>query len=307
MHCHFFGNSDSPLFGVYHAPRKSRKQIASATASEASAKPAVLLCPPIGHEYLRTHWSLRRRASALSRAGYPVLRFDYFGFGDSAGTSEEVTSIQTWIENIQQAKQNLIDESGTQDVVVIGLRIGGLLAAEALRQDEESNPLPLVVWDPIAAGNEYVDSLRVMHEEMLDLWYCKLDHQIPVDCEELLGSLFQHSVIQQLEELAFADSISDTQQQFTTLVGNSEQLPFLEAFQDISVVQHQDRADWDLLSQIETAWLPSDGPSKIEAVLGDLLPPFATANTRPKQESHSHTAVIPSVAASLSSGEVHSS
>lgn len=307
MHCHFFGNSDSPLFGIYHAPRTGRKQSASASVSGRSARPAVLLCPPIGHEYFRTHWSLRRLASALSRAGYPVLRFDYFGFGDSAGTSEEVTSIQTWIENIQQAKQNLIDESGTQAVVVIGLRIGGLLAAEAIRQEAESNSSPLIIWDPIATGNEYLNSLRTMQEEMLDLWYCKLDHQIPNGCQELLGSLFQNSVIQQLEALALADSISDAQQQLTTLVGNSGQLPCLAQSPNLRVVQHQDRSDWDLLSQIETAWLPSDGPAKIEAVLSELLPPFAAATTRPKQESCSIRAAIPDVAASFSSGEVHSS
>src|SRR5476651_2484753 len=43
----------------------------------------VLVCPPLGCEALRSHRSLRALADDLATAGYPTLRFDYPGTGDS--------------------------------------------------------------------------------------------------------------------------------------------------------------------------------------------------------------------------------
>ncbi len=82
----FFGNPERPLFGVYHPPR--------GTASQPPR--AVLICAPLGQEYIRTHWTLRLFAKQLNRKGIHVFRMDYEGTGDSAGRLDEVTSLETW-------------------------------------------------------------------------------------------------------------------------------------------------------------------------------------------------------------------
>ena len=65
------------LFGLYHA---------STTPSTV----AILLCPPMGQDMIRSHrvyWQLRE---ALAMKGIASLRFDYYGSGDSAGASREL-------------------------------------------------------------------------------------------------------------------------------------------------------------------------------------------------------------------------
>ena len=94
----YFGHPESPLFGVYHAPRGKR----------AKDDCAVLICPPIGQEYIRTHWCLRLIANQVARAGAHVLRLDYHGMGDSSGRIEQIDSVDTWQSNIDEAIEHLL-------------------------------------------------------------------------------------------------------------------------------------------------------------------------------------------------------
>ncbi len=72
----FFGDPARQLFGVYHPAAEGN-----------AAERAVVLCAPSPQEYMPTHWAYRRLAALLAKAGVHVLRFDYFGMGDSAGAS----------------------------------------------------------------------------------------------------------------------------------------------------------------------------------------------------------------------------
>src|SRR5262245_16185002 len=73
-----FGPQDRPLAGWYHAPRPDTVRFT-----------AVLLSKPIGHEGINTHATYRYLAEQLAEAGYPTLRFDYDGTGDSFGSDED--------------------------------------------------------------------------------------------------------------------------------------------------------------------------------------------------------------------------
>jgi len=79
----YFGSPDKLLFGCYHEPTLGRRR-----------KCAVVVCQPVGHEYINSHRALRQLAARLCDAGFPVLRFDYYGCGDSSGSREEGTILQ---------------------------------------------------------------------------------------------------------------------------------------------------------------------------------------------------------------------
>ena len=149
----YFGPSDKPLFGCYHKAR-----------TEDSRKCAVVICQPVGHEYINCHRALRQLAARLSEAGFPVLRFDYYGCGDSSGNAEEVR-ISQWLEDISTAISEARSRTGLVPVCLVGLRLGGALAmmASSQRGDIES----LILWDPVVDGKSYLDGLLSLQKELL--------------------------------------------------------------------------------------------------------------------------------------------
>ncbi|TNC82668.1 MAG: hypothetical protein C9356_01980 [Oleiphilus sp.] len=145
----FFGESAAPLYGVYHPPLVSPAR-----------KEAVLLCAPFGQEYMRSHRAYRQLALLLSKKGYPVLRFDYRGTGDSGLDPEQVTT-EDWIQDIRVAAEELKHMSQASNLCLVGLRMGALLAAEAIkRHPDELNADRLVLWDPVLSGKDYVEEIR---------------------------------------------------------------------------------------------------------------------------------------------------
>jgi exosortase A-associated hydrolase 2 len=141
MQLYYFGNSVEPLFGVHHEAKGTRRQ-----------KECVVLCPPIGTEFLRSYRAFRQLASMLAREGYDVLRFDYFGTGDSAGDCTE-GSIQRWKTDIKVAMEELRDLSGVANVSLVGLRFGATLASLVAQEEPLSK---LVLWEPVIDGEEYL-------------------------------------------------------------------------------------------------------------------------------------------------------
>lgn len=145
-----FGSSRQPLYGVYHPPR-----------GQGAREHGVLLCAPMGQEYMRAHRAFRQLAMLLARAGIPVLRFDYFGTGDSAGDSDEGTVAQ-WLDDVGTAADELKDTASVRRVSLVGLRLGALLAARAAKGRDDVDRL--VMWDPVASGRAYADELVAMAE-----------------------------------------------------------------------------------------------------------------------------------------------
>jgi pimeloyl-ACP methyl ester carboxylesterase len=139
----FFGPSSQPLYGVYHPPH-----------SQLGRTTAVVLCYPLGQEYMRAHRAFRQLALLLSKAGFHVLRFDYYGTGDSAGFGEQGT-IEQWTQDIGLAIDELKEMAELDDVALVGLRLGGTLAAYAAHRREDVSHL--VLWDAVGRGSSYLE------------------------------------------------------------------------------------------------------------------------------------------------------
>lgn len=144
MNPFFFGRSQQPLFGIYHAPKGAARDS------------GVVICPPLGQEYMRTHRALRQLALHLGKAGFHALRFDYSGTGDSAGDND-VASVDRWLADITTAIDELKDTAGVRRVSIAGIRLGASLGFLAAR--ERSDVDSVVLWDPVVRGADYLDEM----------------------------------------------------------------------------------------------------------------------------------------------------
>ena len=145
MRAFYFGPPGRRLFGAYHAP----------DGTPVTAR-GVVICQPVGHEYLRTHRALRNLAALLARQGHPVLRFDYYGCGDSEGETADGT-VDQWIADISVAVDELRRTARVSRVSLVGVRLGAALAARAAEKRPDVDALNL--WDPVVHGRRYVEEL----------------------------------------------------------------------------------------------------------------------------------------------------
>jgi alpha-beta hydrolase superfamily lysophospholipase len=146
----FFGDSSRPLFGVHHP----------AAGDRGPRRLGVVVCHPFGQEYLRSHRSLRELAGRLASAGFHVLRFDLSCCGDSAGEGVDAR-LEQWLEDVATAAEELRETTRGAGVALVGLRLGGSLAA--LHAARSRSAEALVLWDPVVRGDAYLREIRASH------------------------------------------------------------------------------------------------------------------------------------------------
>lgn len=134
-----FAHAQEPLFGIYTPAASPRRRL------------GIVILNPLGWEALRAHRSLRLLGVRLASAGIDVLRFDYSGTGDSADLSHGIPGVDRWLDDVDNAIEELSGLSGVQKISLLGLRFGGLLAAEyARRHPRRVNRV--VLWDTPREG-----------------------------------------------------------------------------------------------------------------------------------------------------------
>jgi pimeloyl-ACP methyl ester carboxylesterase len=126
----------------------------------------------MGHEYVAAHRAYRQLASRLSQAGFPVLRFDFYGCGDSAGDTSH-GSIGRWLEDVATAAAELRKRADIAKLALVGLRLGGSVAMMAGAQRGDIDAIAL--WDPVIDGKFYLQELTNAHRQMLREHYPQRD------------------------------------------------------------------------------------------------------------------------------------
>jgi alpha-beta hydrolase superfamily lysophospholipase len=145
----FYFGPDRALFGVFHA-------------SAGSARKTVLLCPPLGQDQIRCHRLYRQLAQALVAEGVAVLRFDYYGTGDSAGDSVAI-DWQRCLADTVTAAAELRARSGIDRVFAFGARLGGSIAWASATQARFAG---VVAWDPVLDGRAHAAQLDAMQSAL---------------------------------------------------------------------------------------------------------------------------------------------
>jgi alpha-beta hydrolase superfamily lysophospholipase len=188
-----FGAPEAPLFGWYHPPGAPDGRV---------RRCGVVVCNPVGDDYVRAHRALRHFAERLQRAGFAVLRFDFGGTGDSAGDERDPERVRAWIGDVGRAADELRARSGADEICLAGLKLGATLAmlAAAERGDVDG----LILWSPYLNGAAYVGEttkLHKMHKMLEPESFAVEPRGWDAGGEEALGFLLTRETIEQLKPL----------------------------------------------------------------------------------------------------------
>ena len=185
----YFGAAERPLFGFYHPPAGSRVRATG-----------VLLCNPLGDDLIRAHRPFRHLAEDLSAAGFPVLRFDFDGTGDSAGDERDPNRVATWRADVGRAAAELRKRSGVERLALVGLRLGGTFAA--LAASDLGGVEALVLWGAYDSGGAFVSEATKAHKMLVMLQPTSFSGGPPAsDGQEALGFLLADQTIADLEKV----------------------------------------------------------------------------------------------------------
>lgn len=147
----YFGPPGAPLFGTLHRPT---------SVDAAGSSQAVVLCSATGSEELSAHLAWRDLAERLASRGHWVLRFDYAGTGDSSGDLFEVEALSTGTRSVLEAIDEVKRLSGREQVTLIGLREGAMLAWQS--SQGRSDVSAWVGVAPVLSGRQYVRELQAL-------------------------------------------------------------------------------------------------------------------------------------------------
>ena len=130
-------------------PSQGQTVVASLHVPEHTPAPAVVMCHGFTGMRIEAHFLFVKAARALCAAGMNVLRFDFRGSGESDGGFEEMT-IEGEIADALAALERVRAEPTVDPdrVALLGLSLGGLVAACAAARDQSVSAL--VLWAAVA-------------------------------------------------------------------------------------------------------------------------------------------------------------
>ena len=254
----FFNNKNQhQLYGVHHSHRSNK-----------SASRAIVFCPPLGQEYIRTHWACKLLAKQLARGGAHVLRFDWSGHGNSAGNIDETLSLQQWIDNVGQAVDWIREESKADSVMLIGQRFGATLAALAAEQRQDV--YSLVAWEPVVDGTSYLQGLRSMHARMVDLWMSKTSTRNDDEFEEILGFQYSRELLNEIEQTKLDLGGLYLPQLIVDLKSSNQTYSHIEPSLQRTILTDDEMA-WEQLLTLETACLRPETTRTVVKTVAEMF------------------------------------
>ncbi|MGA8277611.1 MAG: alpha/beta hydrolase [Rhodanobacteraceae bacterium] len=136
------GPQDRRLFAALHIP-------------PANPLAGVLVCAPFFHEYIVSYRLFALLGAALAEQGVAVLRFDYYGTGDSGGVDTDF-SLAGACADAARALKVLREQVERLPLAILGVRAGVL---PAIRTSAACDPRTLWLWQPVD-GAEYISELQ---------------------------------------------------------------------------------------------------------------------------------------------------
>ncbi len=133
---------------------------AAARMHPAVGSRGVVIVGGFGYEDLCSRQTLGLLADGLAAAGLPTLRLDLRATGDSVDLPEKVDRVSAWCDDIATALNFMRAQPTVAEVVLVGFRLGAVLAPFAAAQSGSVDHLVLMA--PPASGRAHGRELRIL-------------------------------------------------------------------------------------------------------------------------------------------------
>jgi hypothetical protein len=262
----YFGRGPRTLLGLRHPP------IARPRAS-------MLVCTPLLQEGIRCQRALWSLSEALATAGIDVLRFDWFGSGDSAGTSVDI-DVPGLVDDIAAAEFLMrtsadAGQAGLARPRLFGLRSAALplLAYASARRE----PVDVVLWAPALDGRALAAAWREQHRRQLHTAGRFLSAETASEDDELLGFVIDRDLLEDFGAWHGSDLLLPAGSRL--VIAQWPASPVDEAFVDAQrdagvMVEHfdldgADEPAWDDPDQFETQIFPRQAVTQLARHLAE--------------------------------------
>jgi pimeloyl-ACP methyl ester carboxylesterase len=289
----YFGAPERPMFGFYHPPAGSRVRATG-----------VLLCNPLGDDLIRAHRPFRHLAEDLSAAGFPVLRFDFDGTGDSAGDERDPNRVATWRADVGRAAAELRARSGVDRLALVGLRLGGTFAA--LGASDLAGVEALVLWGAYDSGRAFVSEATKAHRMLVMLQPTSFSGGPPAsDGQEALGFLLATQTVADLEAIDLL-SLSRSPAKRTLILDTANvetDSPLCAKLRDLggTVTHRHMPGNKFLIVSPQQSEIPTAAISAITGWLGEQFPFAESGAAAGSAATGAKTPVAPDVSRTVSS------
>ena len=121
----------------------------------AGSRTGVVFCSPFALEYIKVYRILFNLSRYLAHEGFRVLRFDYFGNGDSSGGFEDANA-DSYTRNVVDAIACIDEDHSLDEIILLGCRLGAAWALLAASSSKEDKLKKIILWDPVLDLKEYL-------------------------------------------------------------------------------------------------------------------------------------------------------
>ena len=145
------------------------------TVTGRRASLGLVIVPPFGWEEVCAYRPLRFMAQRFAELGIPTLRYDLPAAGDSSGDPQDPGLFDAWVRSVGDAVETLRAATAVDDVAVLGVHLGAMVAMAASARG--ANIRQLVLWGAAARGRTL---LRELHAAAnVERWECLAEEDAP--------------------------------------------------------------------------------------------------------------------------------
>ena len=270
--------SDRALFAWYHAP-----------ASAVRRGAGIVICPPLGYEYMSSYRALRILAQRLATLGFDTLRVDYDGTGNSEGCAHDPARVDAWLRTVERAMAEVRRRTASGTIALVGVRAGSILALRA--GAAAGGVARIVLWSPFHSGRAFIRELTATARLSAQDDACEQDPETGINAE---GYLFTDDTVADLKRWTVGDLPTSAAEEILILdredrpVGPALESTLATAGAAVSSMAtretaamlmppHLSQLPIDALHDIEE-WFRTWNPNPAPAPLPRTMPPMIAAS-----------------------------